>query len=209
VKHLFLVRHAQSAHHVLDFTGGWTDLPLTALGRRQAERAAARLKSLIAGHPVSLFSSDLVRAAMTAEAIALRLGVSPVLDPGLRELDNGEAAGLSSAAARAIARPQSEPLIDWQHYPGAETWRQMTDRTAACMDRLGTQAQATVIVVAHGGSGTAVIKWWLGLPESCRHSINFELAPASISELLDNEWRERMVVRLNDTAHLEPLLQDR
>ena len=202
MNHLYLVRHAQSEHHVQDYTGGWTDLPLTALGEQQAERAAARLKSTIRSGPVSLFSSDLVRAAQTAQAIARQLGIEPALDAGLRELDNGQAAGLTSAGARALARPPTDPLVDWQHYPGAETWRQMTDRIAACMERLAQRSEATAIIVSHGGSGTAVVKWWLGLPESCRHSINFELQPASVTELTVNQWRERVIVRLNDTAHL-------
>jgi broad specificity phosphatase PhoE len=202
VKHLFVLRHAQSEHHVRDYTGGWTDLPLTELGFQQAERLAERVADAVAGGPVTLFSSDLQRAEMTARALAKRLGVAPHLDRGLRELDNGQAAGLSSAAARAIARERTEPLIDWQHYPGAETWREMTDRVAACMDRLAPLCVGTAIVVSHGGSGTAIIKWWLGLPESCRHSVNFELDPASLTELCENQWRERVIVRLNDTAHL-------
>ena len=202
MKHLFVVRHAQSEHHVRDYTGGWTDLPLTELGVQQAERLAERVSAALAGTPVTLFSSDLQRAEMTARAIGKRLGISAQLDRGLRELDNGQAAGLTNAAARAIARARTEPLLDWQHYPGAETWRQMTDRVAACMERLVPACVGTAVVVSHGGSGTAIIKWWLGLPESCRHTINFELAPASLTELCENEWRERVIVRLNDTAHL-------
>lgn len=202
MKHLFVVRHAQSEHHVRDFTGGWTDLPLTPLGEQQAERLAERVAAALAGRPATLFSSDLQRAEMTARAISKRLGGAARLDPGLRELDNGQAAGLTNAAARALARARTEPLLDWQHYPGAETWRQMTDRVAACMERLALGSDSTAIVVSHAGSGTAVIKWWLGLPESCRHSINFDLDPASLTELCENEWRERVIVRLNDTAHL-------
>ena len=202
MKHLFVVRHAQSEHHVRGYTGGWTDLPLTTLGHEQAERTAERLAAVLAGRPLRLFSSDLQRAVATAEAIAKRLGVAPRLDHGLRELNNGRAAGLMNAEARALARPRTEPLIDWQHYPDAETWRQMTDRVAACMERLARESVSTAIVVSHAGSGSAIVKWWLGLPESCRHVINFDLELASITELRENDWRERVIARLNDTAHL-------
>jgi broad specificity phosphatase PhoE len=35
MRELLLVRHGESEHLVRGISGGWTDLPLTALGRRQ------------------------------------------------------------------------------------------------------------------------------------------------------------------------------
>jgi broad specificity phosphatase PhoE len=202
VKHLYLVRHGESEHHVRDVTGGWSDLPLTEVGHEQARRAAEQLATELGPKPFSLFSSDLKRAAQTAEAVARRLDVSVNLEPGLRELNNGRAAGLTSSEAKAIANPVTHPAIDWVPYPGAETWRQMTDRVAACMDRLERLSEETAVIVAHTGSGSALVKWWLRLPEEVRHGAHFEFRPASITELTENEWSERVVRRLNDATHL-------
>ena len=33
INHLFFVRHGESEHQVTGLTGGWTDTPLTGLGR--------------------------------------------------------------------------------------------------------------------------------------------------------------------------------
>jgi probable phosphoglycerate mutase len=199
VKRLLLVRHGQSTAAARGLTGGWSNPPLTDLGREQARRLAERLAAEVTGD-VSLFSSDLERAAVTARTLGERLGVEPVLDPDLRELDNGAAAGLTLAQARALELPRTEPTLDWVPYEGAESWRRMASRVRACLDRLAARSEPVAIVVTHGNSSVAALKWWLQLPEET--PIHFELDFASLSELTINEWGERTLVRLNDTKHL-------
>ena len=107
---------------------------------------------------------------------------------------------LSGRLASELAR--TEPAVDWRAYPEAETWREMTDRAAQCMERLARRSSPTAIVVSHAGSATAVVKWWLRLPEPMQHVVHFEFRPCSVTELVESEWGERVLVRLNDTAHL-------
>src|SRR5688572_8435595 len=126
MQRLIVVRHGQSQHHLNGMTGGWTDLPLTALGEEQALSTARRVATMLGEGPVSVFSSDLQRATMTAHAIGRQLNVPVTCDAGLRELNNGSAAGLTQREARALALPRQGCVADWQHYPGAETWRKMT-----------------------------------------------------------------------------------
>ncbi len=203
---LILIRHAQSEHHIQGLTGGWTDLPLSQLGRAQARVLAASCRHRLAGEPsLCLFSSDLARAAQTAAYVAAALGVDVQLEPALRELNNGIAAGLTCDAAKRIELPMTEPVIDWVPYPKAESWRMMNDRVFAGMDRLEHACPSTAVVVTHGNAGVAVIQWWLRLSERCRQGISFELAPASFTELAINPWQERTIVRLNDTSHLQQL----
>jgi len=201
---LILIRHAQSEHHIHGLTGGWTDTPLSPLGRIQARNVADYCRQRFAGQPSPcLFSSDLARAAQTAAYVASALGVESRLEPTLRELNNGIAAGLTHAEAKQIERPMTEPVVDWAPYPEAESWRMMMDRVFAGMDRIARACPSTVVVVTHGNAGVAVIQWWLGLCERCRQGISFELDPASVSELALNSWQERTIVRLNDTSHLQ------
>jgi broad specificity phosphatase PhoE len=199
VERLLLVRHAHTNAALEGLTGGWSDVPLSDIGREQARRLAERLSAEVAGG-TSLFSSDLARAAATARAIGERLALEPVLDPGLRELDNGAAAGLTLGQARALELPRTEPNLDWVPYEGAESWRRMALRVRACLEGLRTNSAPTAIVVTHGNSGVAALKWWLELPEET--PIHFELDFASLSELTTNDWGERTLVRLNDTSHL-------
>ena len=46
----------------------------------------------------------------------------------------------------------------------------------------------------------AIVKWRLRLPEPITYGIGFW--PCRVAELTENEWGERVIVRLNDIAHL-------
>ena len=201
---LILIRHAQSDHHIRGLTGGWTDTPLSQLGRAQASALAEHCRQRLAGErSLLLFSSDLARAVQTAEYVGAALGVACRLELALRELGNGVAAGLTQEEAKRIELPRTEPAIDWVPYPEAESWRMMAERVFAGMERIDRACPSTAIVVTHGNAGVAVIQWWLRLCERCREGISFELDPASVSELAINAWQERTIVRLNDTGHLQ------
>ena len=128
MRRVLLVRHGESEHHIRGMTGGWTDLPLTKLGKEQAIRTAKRVRELVADGDAAVFASDLLRALMTAEPICRLLSVAMNPVPELREFNNGVAAGLSLSAAKAIEIPPAGDPVDWQPYPGAETWRAMTAR---------------------------------------------------------------------------------
>jgi len=78
----------------------------------------------------------------------------------------------------------------------------MAARVAQCMNRLAMGSERTAIIVTHAGSASAIVKWWLRLPEPIRYGIEFEFRPCSVTELTENEWSERVIVRLNDIAHL-------
>lgn len=197
-RELIIVRHGEAEHMVKGLTGGWTDTPLTELGRRQAELTGPALADMIAGRPFGFYSSDLKRAAETARILARSLGAEPTLTPALRELNNGDAAGMAEQEALSIRNPITEPLVDWRPYPGAENWREMSERVIAFMEGVRDRL---IVLVAHGGSANAAITWWLrlGIGEKL---ISFELEPCSISRFSENIWGERTVIKVNDTAHL-------
>src|SRR5690606_28850693 len=89
---LVLVLHAEAAGNPEHRFIGQTDVALTGRGRRRAEAVGLRLRSV----PVDrVVSSDLMRAADTAAAIAGVLDRTVELEPRLREIHNGEWAGLT------------------------------------------------------------------------------------------------------------------
>lgn len=91
---LILLRHGQTAWNAEGRAQGHTDVPLDAVGRAQA----AAVASVIAGlAPVFVRSSDLARAAETADAVADACGLPVARDRRLREYDVGERAGLTIA----------------------------------------------------------------------------------------------------------------
>jgi broad specificity phosphatase PhoE len=201
---LILVRHGEAEHHAGGFTGGWTDSSLTEHGRSQAEAVGKALVNLCRNGTTAFFSSDLLRAKATADIIAKHIGLQPELRAELRELNNGLAKDKTPEEASRIALPKTTPTVDWVPYPGAESWRMMTDRvTGLLREVVAPLERDRVILVSHGNAMVALVHWWLRLDERYWSSVSYSFDYGSISHLSINEWDERLVVRLNDTSHLK------
>jgi len=89
---LILLRHGRTAWNAAGRAQGHTDVPLDDVGRAQAAGAASAIAALA---PVLVRSSDLARAAETADVVAAACGLPVARDPRLREYDVGERAGLT------------------------------------------------------------------------------------------------------------------
>ena len=107
---LYIIRHGESAYNAEHRIQGQLDPPLSPLGIRQAEALAhwARGESFDA-----LYSSPLARAADTAGRLAAAIGLTPIFDDRLRELNAGVFQGLRKDElpdryAQALARWRSQ-----------------------------------------------------------------------------------------------------
>ncbi|MCK5327543.1 MAG: histidine phosphatase family protein, partial [Candidatus Latescibacteria bacterium] len=160
---LILIRHGQSEHHVNGMTGGWTDTGLTELGRRQAACLGARLKHEMGDTPCRMVSSDLKRAFQTAQIVGKEIGLTSNPVPELREFNNGMAAGMSTEKAKSCFREPTDPLHDWQPYPEADTWRRFYSRVSDTIGHFSEHRDGLLILVAHAGTITNIVAWWLGL----------------------------------------------
>ncbi len=109
---LILVRHGQPEHHVKGLTGGWTNTPLTELGRNQAYLTGQRLKELITESSVTMYSSDLDRATETAQIIGEILEITPNLEKALRDINWGIVADLPLEDALELELERTEPILD-------------------------------------------------------------------------------------------------
>ncbi len=86
---VLILRHGESEWNVERRWQGWLDAPLTAAGVAQAEGRARQLAR--AGFlPRAIYTSDLSRAARTAEIIGNHLDVPVIPDRGFRERHGGE-----------------------------------------------------------------------------------------------------------------------
>jgi probable phosphoglycerate mutase len=152
---VWLVRHGETEWARLGRHTGRTDIPLTDVGRRQAEA----LGRALAGHAFELvLTSPLSRAAETA-ALAGFTGRA-VRDPDLQEWDYGDLEGRLTAEIRL-------EFPDWTiwhgPWPGGETIAQV----AARADRVVAHARAArgdVLVFAHGHLLRVLAARWLDLP---------------------------------------------
>jgi len=145
---LTLVRHGETDWNAGGRVQGSTDIPLNVTGRAQAREAAQVLAAQTSGRTVFLVSSDLSRAAETADIIAAALGNTVSLRlPGLQERSYGEAEGMDAAAFADAYGPWHAAEV-----PGAELWPDVRERALAALAEAVAAApeDAEVIAVAHG-----------------------------------------------------------
>jgi len=199
---IILVRHGQAEHNLGHLTGGWSQTALTELGRRQVELLAARLKKELDGIDYAFYSSDIRRAVETAKIIADAIGQPPEPEESLREFNNGIAADKTTEEAAIHFVEPTDPLIDWQPYPGAETWRRFYARVAGFMDRLHAEEERPVLIVSHGGTIGNIVAWWIRLEMETLSNTAFPTSPASLTVLKVTSLNERALERLSDSAHL-------
>ncbi len=202
-----LIRHGEAEHMVSDLTGGWSQTPLTEKGRDQVRALATRLERDLERVDYAFYCSDLKRARQTADIIAEAVGREPIPSRELREFNNGVAADRAEEEIAHLYRPPSEPIMDWQPYPEAETWRRFYRRITAFMNDLYAVESRPTLIVSHGGTIVNLVAWWIRLEEASLSYTTFHTSPASLSVLNVTPLNERAVERLNDTAHLRNLGQ--
>jgi probable phosphoglycerate mutase len=199
---LLLIRHGASADSVegetFELVEGQGDPPLSEVGRHQAELVAARL-----GHELfdGLYVSNLRRTAQTAAPLIERTGMTPVVDPDLREVFLGEWEGGLLRQKAADHDPVLERVFAeqrWDVVPGAETRAEFGGRLRRAVER---------ITAAHPGGRVAVFSHGAAIGELLAQATGSEpfaflgADNASVSKLVvtDGRW----VLRgYNDTSHL-------
>ncbi|KAJ4125197.1 hypothetical protein NW754_013483 [Fusarium falciforme] len=138
---LLLIRHGETVDNVAGVYAGSRDSALTAHGVLQAGRLAAHLAEHV--EVDRMFSSDLQRAAITAQAILdaqkRATGVKLVVAPELREKDFGSGEGVKFGLAFEFGGEETP-----------EAMRKRCDRFLG--EHLGPllYEDSTVCIVAHG-----------------------------------------------------------
>jgi len=203
---LLLVRHGASEAYIdggapFSLVGGHGDPPLSPDGVEQAELVGARLAAL---GVAAIYVSTLRRTAQTAAPLARKLGLTPRVDPDLREVFLGEWEGGLFRKMVADGHPLAQQMSAeqrWDVIPGAESLADLDVRVRAVIERIvAAHPGERVVAVSHGG----IIGHALYLASACRPFAFLGAENASISRLVitPDRW---MVRGFNDTAHLDGL----
>lgn len=205
---IILIQHCQSEHHINNMSGGWTDTPLTDLGRKQAEIIGEKLIGFVDNNVYALYSSDLLRASQTADIVGTQLGLDVILDNGLREINTGVAAGKTKDWARAnrIPRTRSGFDLDYQEFQDGESWRQFYSRVCDSMDRINESAKnKNLLIVTHGGTLGYILAWWMKFGPEMIGNAYFSSSVGGITFLSQNSFQQNVVNKFNDTSHFDLL----
>ncbi|ADU47927.1 Phosphoglycerate mutase [Intrasporangium calvum DSM 43043] len=172
-RRIVIMRHAETVDNAARVWQGHKDTELSETGRAQVAAAAPHLAAY---RPALLVSSDLQRAAATADAIASLAGLEVRLDARLREVHVGEWQGLHADEVRA-RYPETIAALD----RGEDVPRGVTGETRAeVAHRVGQSVREverellpgeTALIVAHGVSGRIAATDLVGLDQDVSDAV--------------------------------------
>ena len=190
---VYLARHGETAWTLSGQYTGFTDLPLTERGERNARRLEERLGELTFA---KVFTSPLQRARRTCELAGF--GAVAEIDEDLVEWNYGDYEGRHSADVHS-ERPEWELFRDG--CPGGES----PTHASARADRVVSRVRAVpgdVLLFSSGHFIRVIATRWIRL-EVTASARRFMLSTASLSAVGYEKELSRPVIRLwNDTHHV-------
>ena len=196
-----VLRHGETEWNRDGLYQGHLDSPLTSAGLAQSRALAERLKR---HHINALYSSDLGRAAATAQIIAGQTGHEIRLDQRLREQNLGIFQGLTKLQVeqKFPAEYQLYKSRDPDYVvPQGESIRQRFDSVVSCFNELAIRhPDEQIAVISHAGVISALLQHVLGL--SLRSRRRFARLNASWNAFVcqEGKWLLRT---WGDVSHLE------
>jgi len=197
---LLLVRHGDTESGSTLRYWGQSDVKLSAVGLRQAER----LRNRLATEKIdAIYTSYLSRASVTAKTIAAEHQLDVVGCDELNEVNFGKVEGLTFDE---VSRFYSEVAKTWVsqslslEFPDGENFDKFNSRVSKFLSRLDKHtSEETILIVAHAGPLRLLICHLLGI--DLRHWRQFRLDLASLS-IIETYSRQVILSMLNDVSHL-------
>lgn len=191
---LLLVRHALPER--VEAAEGRADPKLSAKGEQQAELLGEWLSS---EHIDAIYASPMARAAQTAAAVCAHHGHDVITETGVIEFDSGansyipyEEMDTTSEEFRAMVTGA------WASLGGPDPGPFRTTVVEAIERIVADHASQTVAIVCHAGVINAYMAHILEIPRP----LFFNPYYTSINRVLASSKGPRMVLSLNETAHL-------
>ena len=198
-RRIIFARHGQTEWNLQARFQGKTNVQLTEKGKQQAHSLAKRLSSW----PLEIvYTSPLDRAKFTAEAIAERHKLEPVILPELEEINFAQWEGQSLSA---LEREQHDVFARWRADPffnppaGAETWEKLYERLSRAVKIFLDGPYKRIAVVSHGGIMRAIYAIFVGLNP---HKVwNMEVSNCAMSGV-EMRFGRACLVFANDDLHI-------
>ena len=202
MKNIITIQHTQSVHHTNGMVGSWTDWPLTEKGLAQAKTIGENLRRELAGRSVVLYTSDLTRAAQTAQTIGESLGVRPIARSELRERNLGSACGQSVEWMHAH-QTCFETTVDDRLFPDAESRRDEWNRLKPFFEELMAGPEQEILIVAHGDLLSVFNAMFMGLPPESLDSCEVFGLAGGVSQMQQDDRGRRRIKRISDLSYLK------
>jgi broad specificity phosphatase PhoE len=196
-----LIRHGATLLSAEDRFAGRTDVRLSAHGREQASRLAARL----AGHALAaVYASPLSRAMETAELVAAPHGLAVTAVDALREIDHGH---WEERTRAEVERDFGEEYARWEHDPytfapaGGETGLAVTARAMpALLEIVARHDGARAVIVSHKATIRLLLSSLLGF-DPRKYRDRLDQSPCALNLLDFKDGQHARLTLFNDTSH--------
>ncbi len=169
---IYLIRHGEVAGGGIPRYNGHADVPLTERGVSQYHGLKERFGD---ARITACYTSDLSRCVVGAEILGRHLGVAPVKECDLRELDIGVWEGMTWAEIQAqYPEEWRQRLADIVNYrvPEGESLLDLHGRIMPSISRIVARHRGEeVLVVAHGGANRVILLNAIGAPLSSLFNI--------------------------------------
>ena len=160
---LILLRHGQSQWNIENKFAGWTDVPITEEGKKQAKEAGQKMKSIEIN---VAFTSKLQRASETLRIVlqTMNLKIKTIQSIELNERHYGKLQGINREEAKK--KFGEEQIHKWRRGyadtpPEGESLKDVVNRVVLYYEKEilpELKEGKNVLVVAHGNSLRALIK---------------------------------------------------
>ena len=155
---IYLIRHGESVGNLHRICLGHTNLDLTELGLKQAEKTAEALSDV---NFTAIYSSDLIRAVHTAEPHAAKRGLKINTCEDFRELYFGNWENASVLMLKE--RFHEQFMIGWRQNfgtftaPEGESVVAMADRMVKGLEKIAHEHEGeTILVTSHAAAVRAL-----------------------------------------------------
>ena len=150
---VLFVRHGKDDDR---YRGGWSNLDLIPEGVEQAKKLASYLKANNHDYNITqIISSDLPRTMTTSNLISVELGLPVQKEIRLREINNGDLAGmLNDTALKRYPGLFFSSLKMDEPYPNGESPNDFYIRIKTWFEEFVVKchnANGNILVVTHGG----------------------------------------------------------
>jgi probable phosphoglycerate mutase len=205
MKHIITIQHTQSVHHTNGMVGSWTDWDLTELGKTQADKIGKKLSEEL-GESLKdknfvIYSSDLIRAKQTAEAVAKYFDITPIFKQELRERNLGRCCGKSVQWLREnIECP--EKTVDDKLFSDGESKRDAWNRLKPFFDSIISDNDKNIIIVSHGGLLCLFNVMFLGMPVESLNNGDIHGLAGGVSHFIVSDDGKHFVKRISDMSYI-------
>jgi 2,3-bisphosphoglycerate-dependent phosphoglycerate mutase len=169
---IVLVRHGETDWNRDNRFQGHANPPLNDAGREQAHALAEELRS---ERFAAVYTSPLRRAAETAAILGAELGLSPVENASLMEVDVGSWSGLTRTEVEARFPDGFAHWLEYGHgWEDGETYDELGERVVAGLSSIGANhPNEAVVAVTHGGPIRSALAAAEGIPfDDARRAID-------------------------------------